>query len=398
MKILLINSVCGLGSTGRICTDLAQMLEKEEHDCKIAYGRGTVSPENQKYAIKIGSKKDFYIHAGLSRVFDNTGFYSKHATKKLIAWIENYNPDVIHLHNIHGYYINIKLLFNYLKTCKKKIIWTLHDCWSFTGHCSHFDSIQCNKWKDRCFSCPLKKEYPKSNFRDNSKKNYQLKKELFTGIEDLTIVTPSQWLADVVKQSFLKEYEVKVIHNGIDLNVFKPISNNFKKLHHIENKFMILGVASVWSEKKGLNDFIELSKILDERFQIVLVGLNQKQMQKIPKNIIGIERTNSANELAQIYTAADVFVNPSIEETMGLTTVEAIACTTPVIVYNRTAVPEVVTPEVGKIVSNYFEIKNILDESIENKKKLDDISSYIHEFDKKEMLKKYMQLYLNNHN
>lgn len=394
MKILFINSVCGFGSTGRICTDLAQLLEKEGYECKIAYGRNNVLPAHQKYAVKIGNKIGTIMHAGLSRVFDRAGFYSKHATKKFIKWIKEYNPDIIHLHSLVGYYINIKILFDYLRKCNKKIIWTLHDCWNFTGHCSHFDYVNCYKWKEQCYSCPQKKEYPKSMIFSQAKKNYIEKKNAIIGINNMTIVTVSKWLANMAKESFLKEYPIKTIYNGIDLDVFKETENNFKKEHKIVGKYMILGVASVWSPRKGLDDFLRLAEILDnEKYQIVLVGLNKKQLKTLPKNIIGLSRTSSTKELAQLYTAADIFVNTSVEETMGLTTVEAIACRTPVIVYNKTALPEVVNSTVGKVVVNFEELKNTLVEMLDAPKKLNDITTYIHEFDKKEMLRKYLELY-----
>lgn len=386
MKIVEINTVCGIGSTGRICTDIAKILEENHHECKIAYGRGIVPDEYKKYAIKIGNKFDVYLHAGLSRIFDNVGFYSKHATKKFIKWLKDYDPDIIHLHNIHGYYINLKILFNYLKKCNKKIIWTLHDCWSFTGHCSHFDYIKCNKWRDCCNHCPQKNEYPKTILFDNSNKNFILKKQLFTGIKNLTIVTPSQWLANLVKQSFLKYYDVKVIYNGIDLNVFKPTPSNFRQKYNIENKFVILGVANIWTQRKGLNDFIELSKILDNKFQIVLVGLNQEQLKEIPKNIIGIEKTNSTIELAQIYSTANVFVNFTYEDNYPSVNLEAQACGTPVITYDTGGSIESVMKENIVKQGNIKKVKELLINDNFNKKLITCIS-------RNELLIKYFELF-----
>ncbi len=352
MKILQINTVCGIRSTGRICTDIADVLEEKQYECKIAFGREAVPSQYEKYAVRIGNRINTYLDVLTTRIFDNAGFNSKGATKRFINWVKEYDPDVIHLHNLHGYYINIELLFDYLKTSGKPVIWTLHDCWSFTGHCTHFDYIGCEKWKtEGCSNCPLKKQYPKAIVFENSKNNYEKKKRIFTGVPEMTIVTPSKWLGDLVKQSFLKEYPVKVINNGIDLNIFKPTESGFRQEHKLENKKIVLGVASTWSKSKGLYDFVKLSELLNDDYKIVLVGLNKEQMKKMPSDILCIERTNSTRELAEIYTAADVFVNPSVEETMGLTTLEALSCGTPAVVYNKTAVPEVVDSQSGIVVN-----------------------------------------------
>lgn len=352
MKILQINSVCGIRSTGRICTDLAEVLEQNGHECKIAYGRDIVPEKYRKYAVRIGSDFDVKCHALQSRFFDNTGFGSKQTTKRFIEWVKEYNPDVIHLHNIHGYYINIEVLFNYLAEANKPVVWTLHDCWAFTGHCAHYSYIKCDKWKTGCFNCPQKRHYPSSLLFDASRMNWLKKKVLFTCLNNMTLVTPSKWLASQVEMSFLNKYPVNVIPNGINLNVFKPTPSNFREKNKLVDKKIILGVASAWGPKKGLFFFVELSKILDEKYKIVLVGLTEKQKNKLPKSILGISRTNNVQELAEIYTAADVFVNPSLEETMGLTTVEAMACGTPVVVSNCTAVPEVVDNTCGIICSS----------------------------------------------
>ena len=351
MKVLMINSVCGVGSTGRICTDMAQTLESQGHNCKIAYGRGTVPERFQKYAIRIGSNFDVNVHAGLSRIFDSTAFHSKRATRKFVKWIKVYDPDVIHLHNLHGYYIHLGLLFEYLRSCGKRIVWTLHDCWAFTGHCAHFDRIGCDKWKTACYDCPQKKGYPTSLFFDRSKKNYAAKKELFSGISNLTIVTPSQWLADLVQESFLQQYPVEVIHNGIDLSVFKPTESDFREKYALEQKILVLGVANVWSSSKGFDDFIQLSTILDKQYQIVLVGVTEQQKSVLPENIIGISKTNSVQELAEVYTAADVFVNPTHAEVFGLVNVESLACGTPVITFKSGGSPECIDSTCGVVVN-----------------------------------------------
>lgn len=345
MRILMINSVCGIRSTGRICTDIAEMLEKQGHECKIAYGRETVPEKYQKYAVKIGSDWSVKFDALKTRIFDNAGFNSKLQTKRFVKWIQEYNPDVIHLHNLHGYYLNIEILFSYLKTCGKRIIWTLHDCWAFTGHCAHFDFIGCDNWEKKCHHCPLKKSYPRSLIIDASPRNYNKKKRLFTGLKNMTIVTPSQWLANLVKQSYLKEYPVKVVPNGIDLSVFKPTENDFRSRYNLENKKLILGVATAWGESKGLYDFYKVSKTLNKNYQVVLVGLAEKQIAELPKTILGLPRINNVKELAEIYTSADVFVNLTYNDTYPTVNLEAQACGTPVITYRTGGSAESVFPE-----------------------------------------------------
>lgn len=333
MKVLMINVVCGIRSTGRICTDLAAALEAQGHEVKIAYGREDVPEQFQKYAVRIGNDLDVKLHGLKARLMDGAGFGSKRVTEKFIEWVKVYDPDVIHLHNIHGYYINVEVLFKYLKECGKKIIWTLHDCWSFTGHCVYFDYVNCDKWKIGCKHCPQKAEYPARIGPDMSKRHYALKKKLFTDVENMILVTPSQWLADLIAESYMKEYRTKVIYNGVDTSVFKPTKSNVKEKYNCQNKKIVLGVAAVWDKRKGLNTFIELARQLADCYQIVLVGLNKDQIEQLPRNIIGIERTNSIKELVELYSAAEVFVNPTLEDNYPTTNIEAIACGTPVITY-----------------------------------------------------------------
>ena len=359
MKVLQINSVCGIRSTGRICTDLADVLEQNGHECKIAYGRESVPEKYQKYAIRIGSDIDVKIHALEARIFDNAGFGSKKATERFIKWVEEYDPDVIHLHNIHGYYINIEVLFNYLAKANKPVVWTLHDCWLFTGHCAHYSFQKCDRWKNGCFQCPQKKCYPSSLCLDSSKKNWERKKSLFTSVKNLVLVVPSKWLANQVEQSFLGMYPIKIIPNGIDLGVFKPTSSDFRERNNLENKKVILGVASAWGPRKGLNDFVELSKGLDDNYKIILVGLTEQQKNELPKNILGITRTNNVKELAEIYTAADVLFNPTYEDTYPTVNLEAQACGTPVVSYRTGGSVESIPQENVIEQGKYREIANI---------------------------------------
>lgn len=341
MKVLMINSVCGIGSTGRICTDIAQELEKQGHEVKIAYGRDAYVPEQfRKYAVRIGSDFDVRMHGVKARLRDASGFGSKKATIKFISWVKEYNPDVIHLHNIHGYYINVEILFDYLKKCEKRIIWTLHDCWSFTGHCSYFEAVSCEKWQKGCSNCPQKEEYPKSKI-DRSYKNWLKKKLLFSNVPNMHLVTPSEWLKRKVESSFLQEYPIRVIHNGIDLEYFKERNADYlKKKYDLSDKYVILGVASVWDKRKGLDTFIKLSKIIDDNYRIVIIGATQKQQKEFNKKIVSIDKTNDINGLVDWYNAADVFVNPTIEDNYPTTNLEAIACGTPVITFDTGGSPE----------------------------------------------------------
>lgn len=348
MRVLQINSVCGVGSTGRIAKDLYKVLEEQGHECLIAYGRGTAPQGINSY--KIGTNLDNYLHVARTRLLDQHGYGSKKPTIELVKKIKEYNPDVIHLHNLHGYYLNLEVLFNYLAESSKPVVWTLHDCWAFTGHCSYFDYIRCNKWVNECNICPQKKIYPSAYLLDNSTFNYNKKKELFTSIKNMKIVTPSKWLANLVEKSFLGEYDIEIINNGIDLNIFKPIESNFRKIYKLEDKKIILGVASVWNQRKGFNTFIELSSKLNDNYQIVLVGVTEKQKNKLPNNIIGITRTNNIKELAEIYTAADIFLNPTLEDNFPTVNLEALACGTPVITFKTGGSVESIDDTCGAII------------------------------------------------
>lgn len=391
MKVLLINVVCGIKSTGRICTDIAKELHKQGHEVKVAYGRGEVPNEFKKISHRIGSDVDIYIHATKSRLFDSSGFESKRVTERFINWIEEYNPDIIHLHNLHGYYINIEILFNYLKQSNKRIIWTLHDSWPFTGHTPYCDSIGCTKWIGGCYECPLIKEYPKSLI-DKSDRNWKKKRDVLTNISNMTIVTPSRWLSDCVKRSFLKSYPLLVINNGIDTEKFYPRENRFKSKYSIEDKVMLLGVATSWDNNKGLFDYIELSKLLSDKYKIVLVGLTKKQISILPKNILGIERTDSVEELSEIYTASDLFLNFSYCENYPTVNIESMACGTPVLTYNTGGSPEIVN-KYGGIVVNKGDIHEAFKKIINPPIELSNNSFNRLENDNKYVITKYLELY-----
>lgn len=350
MRILQINSVCGKGSTGKIAVDLYHCLEEQGHECCIAYGRG-ISPGNIT-SYRIGGKWNSYIHGILSRITDRQGFYSRHSTWKFAERIRTYQPDIIHLHNLHGYYIDVKILFHVLKKLDKPIVWTFHDCWPFTGHCAHFDYAACEKWKNGCYQCPLKEQYPKSILLDSSRRNYKEKKELFQLLDRMQIVTPSVWLKELVEDSFLKKYPVKVVPNGIDLENFCSITNEFKKKNGLDGKKIILGVAGVWNDRKGLKDFVELAGIIEEPYQIVMVGLSEQQIRNLPEGILGFPKTRTQKELAEVYSAADVFFNPTREDNYPTVNLEAQACGTPVVTYPTGGSPEGVFPGNGYVTSS----------------------------------------------
>lgn len=347
--ILQINVVVNSGSTGRIVEEIGQTVIANGWKSYIAYGRN--EKPSQSELIRIGSNIDLLFHGLQTRLFDRHGLASVNATRKLIRQIEHIKPDLIHIHNIHGYYLNYKVLFDFLHVAAIPIVWTLHDCWPITGHCAHFDFIGCDKWKTLCFRCPQKSMYPASFLFDRSKTNFILKRELFTSVKNLTVVTVSRWLADIVKQSYLGKYPVKTIYNGINIETFKPNYDSiFKEKYKLNEKSILLGVSSVWNKRKGLMDYIKLSKVLIGNYKIILVGLDQNQLKKIPSNIIGIKKTENIQELTKLYSLADIVLNLSYEETFGLTTVEAFACGTPCIAYNCTASPELITTETGIVV------------------------------------------------
>lgn len=296
---------------------------------------------------KIANKFEVGLDFVQSSLDGRAGFHSKGITKRLLKKLDEIDPDVVHLHVLLGYYVNVELLFNWLKNHRCKVVWTLHDCWSFTGHCIYFTYVKCEQWKKgcaKCDRCPQTLTYPWALYKGNVARNYDKKKELFTSIpkERMSLIVPSQWLSDLVKQSYMAKYDVEVRHNSVNREIFKPTPSNFRERYGIGNRFMILGVASSWSKRKGLDDFVQLAKDLDsERYAIVLVGLNKFQACKLSKKIVTISRTNSQQELAEIYSQADLFVTPSVEETYGMTVAEAQACGAHVAVAKGSACSEV---------------------------------------------------------
>ena len=397
MRVLQINAVVNSGSTGRIAEEIGNVLIDHGHESYIAYGRSN-SVSNSKL-IKIGNKSDVYLHGLYTLLTDKHAFASKKATLKLIKEIGAIKPDLIALHNLHGYYINIEILFTYLKKNSIPIVWTLFDCWAFTGHCTYFDDIDCKKWETHCNNCPKHLKYPKS-LVDNSLINFKQKKNLFTGINQMEIITHSKWLSGLVKKSYLSDYKTHITPSAINLDLFRPLESNLKQKFNIQNKKVILGCASVWSERKGLNDFFELNKLLHSNYQIVLIGLSTKQINNLPKGIIGLSRTESIKELAEWYSVASVFVNPTMQDNFPTTNLEALACGTPVITYNTGGSPEAINQDTGIVVEK-GEVKAIVEAlaDLENRNQVElsekCVQLAIEKFDKKTRYLDYLNIFEN---
>lgn len=396
MRILQINTVSGYGSTGSIVVDIATELGKQGHECFIAFGQMT-SPIKNSY--KIGSRFENNLHNLLSRLFGNQGYYSKKGTRSLIKYIKKIKPQVIHLHNLHGNYLNLKLLFSFLSYANIPVVWTLHDCWPFTGKCTHYTSVNCNKWQSLCNECPLVHAYPSSIFFDRSREMYLDKQNWFNSIKNLTLVPVSRWLQNEISRSFLKSHKVNQIYNWVDQSIFHPSVSEVRNEYKIPTeKKIFICVGAAWSEQSiKFQDAKKFANCLDEDSRLILVG-NLTRGTNIPKKILHIPYLNSAHQLARLYSIADAYIHFSREDTFGKVIVEAMACGTPVIVYNATACPEVVGDECGFIISsgNMDQMKMAI-------KKLPEISgvefsekriNYVKEnYDYLTNIKKYIELF-----
>lgn len=390
MKIVQINTTCGVGSTGKICVGISEVLTEKGIENYILY-----SSKSNGYKLGIGCSNDKYIklQALKSRIFGNYGFNSQKATKKMIEELGRIKPDIVHLHNIHGHDCNLEMLFGYFKKHKTKLVWTFHDCWAFTGYCTYFTMTGCDQWKSRCEKCIQKCDF--SWFFDKSRELFERKAKLFEDL-DLTIITPSQWLADMVKQSFFKEYPVKVVYNGIDLDVFKPTSSDIRKKYGFEDKKIALGVSVEWGQRKGLDVFISLANRLSKDYQLVLVGTDDRIDQQLPSNILTIHRTQNQKELAEWYSSADVFVNPTRDEVLGLVNIEALACGTPGVTFNSGGSPECYSQDCGSIVPcddvDAME-KEIIRICTENPYTVEACIEKARQFDKNDRFREYFDLY-----
>lgn len=390
MKIIQINATCGIGSTGKICVGISETMTEMGIENYIFF-----SSKANEYKLGIPCTTNIYIRSQAikSKLLGNYGFNSKKVTRKIIRKLECLSPDIVHLHNIHGHDCNLEMLFSYFKSKNIKVVWTFHDCWAFTGYCTHFTMMKCDKWRKQCFECMQKRKY--SWLFDKSNLLFEKKKNLFQGL-NLTIVTPSRWLADLVKQSFFKDYPVEVINNGINLNIFKYSKNNFRQKFGLENKKLILGVSFCWDKSKGLDVFIKLAETLKDEYLIALVGTNDSVDKLLPKNIISIHKTQNQQELAEIYSAADVFINPTREDTYPTVNMEALACGTPVITFKTGGSPEMLDETCGIVVDCdnmedlEKQIMRVCDEKTFSK---DACLRKAKEFDQNKRFKEYIELY-----
>lgn len=402
MKLLQINTTLNWGSTGKIAEHIGLLVMDEAGESYIAHNRNYTNPSRSQ-SIAMGGETFARAACSFYNKFDRHGLASHRATRKLIRKIKQIKPDIIHLHNIHGRYVNYKILFRYLRSVDTPVVWTLHDCWTFTGHCAHYAPVGCEKWKSLCHHCPQLGAYPAAKYADNSKGNFLLKKRLFTSIADrLTLVPVSEWLGEQAQESFFgtSGCHIKVINNGIDTATFTPTPcDDLNENYDINGRKVLLGVAMPWSKQKGFNDFIALRGMLPmEEYAIVLVGVSPEQKQSLPEGIIGIESTHNAEELAKWYSRADALLALSKAETFGLTVVEALSCGTPAIVYNTTALPKLTTPETGVAVElgNLEQLKCAVEEVTSRGKEFYGEACRkraVEMFDQKSCYDKYISLY-----
>ena len=349
--LLQINSVVNTGSTGRIAEEIGQTAIAAGWRSVIAYGRNPRPSKSE--LIRIGNDWDVRLHGLRSRVFDDHGFGSRRATEAFIREAEKLNPTVVHLHNLHGYYLNVDVLFRWLARSGVPVVWTLHDCWPFTGHCAHFTFAGCARWKTGCFSCPQKRSYPSSFLFDRSRRNWERKRELFSSVKNMTLVPVSDWLAGIARGSFLGDKKIHRIYNGVDTEIFSPKADtaSVRKKYGLGERFVALGCASVWGAKKGLTDFLRLrKKISENELSVVLVGLSEAQIAELPRGVVGIRHTESIEELAALYSAADLFFNPTYEDNFPTVNIESLACGTPVCTYRTGGSPEAVDGSTGFVV------------------------------------------------
>ena len=394
MKVVQINGVSSSGSTGKIVTQLSIVMREnniENYIISSGYKEKTKADNVYFCSSNIGVK----LHQTFGVLCGNSGFHSPIATYKTISFIKKTKPDVVHLHNIYSYFLNVEKLLLYLKKSGIPVVWTMHDFWAITGHCTHFESVGCDKWKTQCGKCPQKNLFPYSKFFDRSKSLHKKKRKIFQGWDNLHIVTVSNWVKSRVEQSYLADKSITPIYNGIDLNTFRKKQVN--RPTWMKGKFVILGVSMGWNSKKGLDDFVKLSQKLDDDEIIMLIGLTDKQIKVLPDNIIGIKRTASADELCDYYNMADVYVSASVEETMGLTVVEAMACGTPAVVYNKTALPELICDGCGFVCEYGVDCLYEGIQKVRQKMKTDFsdkcVSFVSKNFDKQNQYEKYCDLY-----
>lgn len=366
MKIVELNSL-DYASTGNICFQLADAARQRGHTAFVATPqREDTRTDESEFNFHFGSAKEIKQNIYASFLTGNNGFFAKKATEQLVARLKEIKPDLIHLHNLHGYCFHLPTLFSYLKASGVKVVWTLHDCWAFTGRCPHFTISGCDRWKTGCGGCSYPpKEYPISLF-DTTHRWWARKKELFCSLleSNLTVVTPSDWLGGLAKLSYLGKYPVRTIHNGVDLSVFRPVESDFRKTYGLEGKKILLGVAFGWGYQKGLDVFLELAKRLGKDETIVLVGTDEETDKLLPPEILSIHATHSREELASIYSAADLFLNPTREDTFPTVNIEALACGLPVVTFRTGGSPEIPDETCG-IVADYNDTEAFLSAALD---------------------------------
>lgn len=396
MKIVEINGT-NYAATGNIMLNIANQARKEGHEVFTCCKKSKKSQEfKYNSQIYIGTRLERVICEYLCEITGMDCSFNLFGTYIFIKKLKHINPDIIHLHVIHGSYINVSMLFNYIKKYNIPVIWTFHDPWAFTGSCVEFEHVNCFKWRNSCENCQLKKSYPKSLLFDNSSWMHKKKIKMFSNINNMTIITPSKWLANYARQSYLGNYNIEVINNGIDLSRYKKVQSDFRKKYQLNDKYIILGVANGWSESKGLETFIELSRMLSNNFAIVLVGTSEQIDQNLPENIISIHKTYNQEELVKIYSSADLFVNPTKDDNLPTVNIEALACGTPVISYCIGGCPEIINDKSGEVIET-DNIEKLKDEIIRICKdkpfKSSDCIKRAHQFDANERCKDYLNVY-----
>ena len=398
--LLLINVTLNYGSTGRIVEGIGGLAASQGWNVYVAHGARYVNKSGLKN-YQVTTKAGEILHYIESTLFDAQGRSSRWATKRFLKVIDKINPDVVHIHNIHGCFLNYPILFQYLREKNIPVVWTLHDCWALTGHCVHFMRTNCEQWETQCVKCPEKRDFPTSRLLDRSKSNFKLKKQLFTAMDKMRITTVSSWLKGVVEQSYMRKFPVEVVPNGVDTDKFVYTGGDIRERFGIGDKKLVLAVASGFEERKGIYDFVKLSKMLHQDYQLLLVGTNVNDKKSLPDNVVAVSRVSGVAELSAFYSAADVLLSLSYEETFGLTIIEAMSCGTPAIVYDNTAQPELITPETGLVVANgdLEGVKKAIEDVCAKGKAYYSVACREHalEYDEKKSYQKYLDLYVQIH-
>ncbi len=351
MRVFQLNTFCGVKSTGRIACEIAKLVQQDGGECRIGYGVPGISVDSEPFAVQIGSKLERKLHAVMRKLFDAEGYGSWFATQRLIREMKAFKPDLIHLHNLHGCYLHLPSLLRYFQKEDLPIVWTLHDCWPFTGHCAYFDYSGCEKWKKQCHHCPQQKSYPVCIGVDGSSRNHRMKRKYFSLPGKITFAAPCKWMTKHLQASSLHHYPYEVIVNGVNLKVFHPVQSNLRERFGLETKKVCLAVASEWDHRKGLSYLLDLANQMGDGYRFVIIGLTEEQIAGLPDHVIGMKNTTDVNELAAWYTTADCFVNPTLEDNMPMVNLEALACGTPVVVFETGGCPEAVDESCGIVVT-----------------------------------------------